>query len=46
MSAENFFTDAQKEAIRKAIVAAEQKTSGEIRVHIDLRRAARGGSEQ
>lgn len=36
MSAENFFSDPQKEAIRKAIESAEGKTSGEIRVHIDM----------
>ena len=35
MSAETFFSDTQKEAIRKAIETAEGKTSGEIRVHID-----------
>jgi uncharacterized membrane protein len=35
MSAEKFFTEEQKEAIRKAIELAEEKTSGEIRVHID-----------
>jgi uncharacterized membrane protein len=35
MSAETFFSDDQKEAIRKAIVEAEEKTSGEIRVHIE-----------
>lgn len=35
MSAEAFFTVEQKEAIRRAIVDAEEKTSGEIRVHVD-----------
>lgn len=35
MSAETFFSDAQKEAIRAVIAEAEEKTSGEIRVHID-----------
>lgn len=35
MSAENFFSDAQKEAIRAAIAEAEEKTSGEMRVHIE-----------
>jgi uncharacterized membrane protein len=35
MSAEKFFTDGQKEVIRKAIELAEEKTSGEIRVHIE-----------
>lgn len=35
MSAEKFFTEEQKEAIRKAIECAEGKTSGEIRVHIE-----------
>lgn len=35
MSAETFFTDIQKEAIRKAIAHAEEKTSGELRVHIE-----------
>ncbi len=35
MSAEKFFTDHQKEIIRKAIEVAEEKTSGEIRVHIE-----------
>jgi uncharacterized membrane protein len=35
MSAENFFSDAQKEAIRAVIAEAEEKTSGEIRVHIE-----------
>jgi uncharacterized membrane protein len=35
MSAETFFSDTQKEAIRKAIADAEEKTSGEIRVHIE-----------
>ena len=35
MSAETFFTDHQKEVIRKAIELAEEKTSGEIRVHIE-----------
>jgi uncharacterized membrane protein len=35
MSAEAFFTDHQKEVIRKAIELAEEKTSGEIRVHIE-----------
>ena len=34
MSAEHFFSDAQKAEIRKAIEMAEEKTSGEIRVHI------------
>jgi uncharacterized membrane protein len=35
MSAETFFSDQQKEEIRKAIAVAEKKTSGEIRVHIE-----------
>ncbi|CAN5867316.1 TPM domain-containing protein [soil metagenome] len=35
MSAENFFSETQKSSIRKAIIDAEQKTSGEIRVHIE-----------
>ncbi|MDQ3111538.1 MAG: TPM domain-containing protein [Bacteroidota bacterium] len=35
MSAETFFSDAQKEAISKTIAEAEAKTSGEIRVHIE-----------
>ena len=35
MSAETFFSDQQKEDIRKAIAEAEEKTSGEIRVHIE-----------
>jgi uncharacterized membrane protein len=35
MSAETFFSDAQKEAIRAVIAEAEEKTSGEIRVHIE-----------
>src|ERR1700742_2966224 len=35
MSAEKFFTEDQKEAIRQAIALAEEKTSGEIRVHIE-----------
>ncbi len=34
-TAKNFFTDAQKDAIRKAIEEAERQTSGEIRVHIE-----------
>ncbi len=35
MSAKNFFTEDQKQAIVKAIADAELNTSGEIRVHID-----------
>lgn len=35
MSAETFFTEVQKEAIRNSITNAETKTSGEIRVHIE-----------
>lgn len=35
MSAETFFSDQQKEDIRKAIAGAEGKTSGELRVHIE-----------
>lgn len=35
MSARNFFTSEQQEAILKAIEEAELNTSGEIRVHID-----------
>ena len=35
MSAKHFFTDAQVKAISEAITAAEAKTSGEIRVHIE-----------
>ncbi|HLG02984.1 MAG TPA: TPM domain-containing protein [Bacteroidia bacterium] len=31
----DFFSDAEKEAIRVAIEAAEKRTSGEIRVHIE-----------
>lgn len=34
MSAEKFFTEEQKEVIRKAIEIAEEKTSGEIRVQV------------
>jgi uncharacterized membrane protein len=34
-SASNFFTSAQQEDIRKAIMQAEHETSGEIRVHIE-----------
>lgn len=30
-----FFTDAEKETIRRAIESAEASTSGEIRVHVD-----------
>jgi uncharacterized membrane protein len=32
-----FFSDAEKETIRTAIEAAEERTSGEIRVHLDRR---------
>lgn len=35
MKIENFFSDAEKKAIQKAIADAELNTSGEIRVHID-----------
>jgi uncharacterized membrane protein len=35
MHAEQFFSETQKEAIRKAIENAEERTSGEIRVHIE-----------
>ena len=35
MSAKDFFTEEQKEAIQKAIANAELNTSGEIRVHIE-----------
>lgn len=35
VSAKDFFTKEQKEAIKQAIVNAELDTSGEIRVHID-----------
>jgi len=35
MSAETFFSDVQKSIIRRSIEAAEMKTSGEIRVHIE-----------
>ncbi len=35
MSAENFFSTAQKEQIKTAIYLAELNTSGEIRVHIE-----------
>lgn len=35
MSAKKFFSEEQRKAIQKAIVAAELNTSGEIRVHID-----------
>ncbi len=34
MSTEAFFSDEQKSRIRKAIEIAEEKTSGEIRVHV------------
>jgi len=34
-SAKDFFTIEQQDAIKQAIVAAEDNTSGEIRVHID-----------
>ena len=34
MSTETFFSDAQKNAIKNAIEVAEEKTSGESRVHI------------
>jgi uncharacterized membrane protein len=33
--AENFFTSAEKEAIKYAIEEAEKNTSGEIRVHLE-----------
>lgn len=33
--AENFFTDSDKKEITDAIAAAENKTSGEIRVHLE-----------
>jgi len=35
MSAKNFFTEEQKQAIQQAIANAEKNTSGEVRVHID-----------
>jgi uncharacterized membrane protein len=35
MSASDFFTAEQKEAIRAVIAEAEKQTSGEIRVHIE-----------
>lgn len=35
MSAKHFFTDAQVKDISDAIAAAEAKTSGEVRVHIE-----------
>ena len=35
MSAKNFFTEEQKQAIQKAIANAELNTSGEIRLHVD-----------
>ena len=35
MDAKDFFTEAQKQQIQKAIAGAEFNTSGEIRVHID-----------
>jgi len=35
MSAKDFFTDEQKNAIQQAIANAELNTSGEIRVHIE-----------
>ncbi len=35
MSARNFFSEEQKQAIQQAIATAELNTSGEIRVHID-----------
>jgi uncharacterized membrane protein len=35
MSAKNFFTEEQKQAIQKAIASAELNTSGEIRLHVD-----------
>jgi uncharacterized membrane protein len=35
MGARTFFTEDQQLAIKNAIIAAELKTSGEIRVHID-----------
>lgn len=35
MSAEQFFSETQKESIRKAIENAEERTSGEMRVHIE-----------
>ena len=36
-SAADFFSEADKQALRQAIVDAERKTSGEIRVHIEQR---------
>lgn len=35
MSAKNFFTEQQMQAIQRAIAKAELNTSGEIRVHIE-----------
>lgn len=35
ISAKNFFTDDQQDAIKQAIMNAELDTSGEIRVHIE-----------
>ncbi len=35
MSVKKIFTEAQKQAIQKAIADAELNTSGEVRVHID-----------
>lgn len=35
MSAQNFFSDAQKKQITDAIAEAEQNTSGEIRLHVE-----------
>ena len=37
MTAKKFFSEAQKQAIQKAIANAEMNTSGEIRVHIESR---------
>ena len=37
MSARTFFTDEQIQRITAAIAAAEKKTSGEIRVHLEKR---------
>ncbi|MBL7882995.1 MAG: TPM domain-containing protein [Bacteroidia bacterium] len=37
MSAKNFFTEEQKQAIQQAIANAELNTSGEVRVHIEAK---------